>query len=163
MSVYLFEFTAFESTFEMEFVFFRCSGIEDSLANCPFNGWERHDCSQGEEASVICGPRPLQGETFSLCFAAFERTVFVWLLMFLFSAPYVYAVFLMSLNMNNNNFIGPRSQAPSRHTFPLSPWFWDGFYSLLLKTSDNYIRRFQIPSSWWQQFLYTMFIKSKFS
>ena len=33
----------------------RCSGSEERLANCPFRGWGREDCSHSEDAGVICG------------------------------------------------------------------------------------------------------------
>ncbi|XP_032813820.2 scavenger receptor cysteine-rich domain-containing protein DMBT1 [Petromyzon marinus] len=31
-----------------------CSGSESYLSHCLFNGWNSHDCSHGEDASVIC-------------------------------------------------------------------------------------------------------------
>ncbi|EDO45287.1 predicted protein, partial [Nematostella vectensis] len=32
----------------------RCTGSENDITQCPFNGWGSHDCSHGEEAGVIC-------------------------------------------------------------------------------------------------------------
>ena len=31
-----------------------CSGSESSIIYCRHNGWGSHDCSHGEDASVIC-------------------------------------------------------------------------------------------------------------
>jgi len=31
-----------------------CVGNESSIENCPHNGWNSHDCSHSEDASVIC-------------------------------------------------------------------------------------------------------------
>ncbi|XP_033729573.1 deleted in malignant brain tumors 1 protein-like [Pecten maximus] len=45
-----------------------CSGIENSLIDCPFAGWGQNDCSHDQDAGVICtnvrivnGSMPLQG------------------------------------------------------------------------------------------------------
>ena len=31
-----------------------CSGDEDEIINCRFDGWGRHDCTSTEAAGVIC-------------------------------------------------------------------------------------------------------------
>lgn len=31
-----------------------CTGHEQFLSDCPFNGWGNHDCSHFEDAGVIC-------------------------------------------------------------------------------------------------------------
>ena len=31
-----------------------CIGNESSIVDCPFNGWNNHDCIHYEDASVIC-------------------------------------------------------------------------------------------------------------
>ena len=33
----------------------QCSGNENSLTLCPFNGWGQHNCGHHEDASVVCG------------------------------------------------------------------------------------------------------------
>ena len=33
-----------------------CTGYEQSLFDCPFNGWAIQDCTHEEDAGVICGP-----------------------------------------------------------------------------------------------------------
>ena len=32
----------------------QCTGSENSLDECYFNGWESHDCSHSEDVSVVC-------------------------------------------------------------------------------------------------------------
>ena len=32
----------------------RCRGSESQLSSCSFQGWGRHNCSHGEDASVVC-------------------------------------------------------------------------------------------------------------
>ena len=32
----------------------RCRGYENFLANCPHNGWGRHDCNHFEDVGVTC-------------------------------------------------------------------------------------------------------------
>ena len=34
-----------------------CSGSEKSILKCPQNGWGRHGCNHGEDASVICSSK----------------------------------------------------------------------------------------------------------
>ena len=34
----------------------QCNGLEESLADCVFNGWGVHSCSHREDAGVICEP-----------------------------------------------------------------------------------------------------------
>lgn len=31
-----------------------CTGNEDSLKNCPHNGWKNHNCYHNEDAAVQC-------------------------------------------------------------------------------------------------------------
>ena len=31
-----------------------CTGAEHYLSDCPFDGWNTHDCSHYEDAGVIC-------------------------------------------------------------------------------------------------------------
>ena len=33
-----------------------CTGHENSLSECEFNGWGEEDCGHHEDASVICEP-----------------------------------------------------------------------------------------------------------
>ena len=34
-----------------------CIGSETSIVNCPHSGWGSHDCSHGEDASVVCSSK----------------------------------------------------------------------------------------------------------
>ena len=34
-----------------------CAGSEDSIENCPHNGWGSHNCGHGEDASVVCSSK----------------------------------------------------------------------------------------------------------
>ena len=31
-----------------------CRGTEDTIDDCPHNGWEEHNCNHNEDASVVC-------------------------------------------------------------------------------------------------------------
>ena len=31
-----------------------CTGAEHYLSDCPFDGWNAHDCTHYEDAGVIC-------------------------------------------------------------------------------------------------------------
>ena len=31
-----------------------CTGLENSLDECNFNGWGQHNCYHGEDAGVVC-------------------------------------------------------------------------------------------------------------
>lgn len=33
-----------------------CTGYENNIDKCSFNGWGVHDCSHGEDAGVECSP-----------------------------------------------------------------------------------------------------------
>ena len=35
----------------------QCTGDEEFIANCPFDGWGSHDCSHYEDAGVVCEGR----------------------------------------------------------------------------------------------------------
>ena len=35
----------------------RCTGLENSLDQCNFNGWGQHNCYHGEDAGVVCEGR----------------------------------------------------------------------------------------------------------
>ncbi len=39
----------------------QCSGQEDSLALCQFNGWGQHNCDHSEDAGVVCEGREEEG------------------------------------------------------------------------------------------------------
>lgn len=39
----------------------RCTGNEDSISECPFEGWGEHDCSHHEDAGVRCNQRRIFG------------------------------------------------------------------------------------------------------
>ena len=32
----------------------RCSGTENSLSDCAFAGWSKHNCDHTEDAAVVC-------------------------------------------------------------------------------------------------------------
>ena len=34
-----------------------CVGSEDSIENCPHNGWGSHNCGHHEDASVVCSSK----------------------------------------------------------------------------------------------------------
>nr|CAB3263473.1 lysyl oxidase homolog 3 [Phallusia mammillata] len=38
-----------------------CTGEEDNISDCPFNGWGEHDCSHHEDAGVRCNSRRIYG------------------------------------------------------------------------------------------------------
>ncbi|XP_048588805.1 hemicentin-2 isoform X2 [Nematostella vectensis] len=46
----------------------RCTGSENDISQCPFNGWGSHDCSHGEDAGVICQYDLLLNESTSTTF-----------------------------------------------------------------------------------------------
>ena len=42
----------------------RCTGKENSIEECPHNGWSKHDCGNTEHAGVVC--QVDKGETFRI-------------------------------------------------------------------------------------------------
>ena len=46
-----------------------CAGSEDSIENCPHNGWGSHNCGHHEDASVICSSKYASSDLVSVAYA----------------------------------------------------------------------------------------------
>jgi len=45
-----------------------CAGSEDSIENCPHNGWGSHNCGHHEDASVVCSSKYARSDLVSVTY-----------------------------------------------------------------------------------------------
>ena len=45
-----------------------CAGSEDSIDNCPHNGWASHNCGHHEDASVVCSSKYVSSDFVSVTY-----------------------------------------------------------------------------------------------
>ena len=45
-----------------------CAGSEDSIENCPHNGWGSHNCGHHEDASVVCSSKYASSDLVSVAY-----------------------------------------------------------------------------------------------